>query len=504
MGYNNIVDGSHCVVTGYTNTVPSNYCSVFGNTNTLGSTYATPYSLVAGGNNTVDGSSGAVGYNCVVGYSCTVAHDYNAVFGDTNTVNCEGCGVFGSNNTVAGTFDSLYSLVAGESNTVDGVIGSAGYNCVVGYSCDVDGGYNAVFGNANTCASYYGLIGGVASYLYVNSKNSIAWGEDVRVGFTTGAPGTLAVGKNIDSTGYFNSKGGEYFGYGCLVGNTLVASGAYSYLFGTNLTLTGATYEYTMVCGSGVTVGATNSSSWSAVFGKNHNVDGFGGQGYNLVAGDSQNVDAAYSCTMGAYNTTGGNFVFAHGDTCTVSQDYALARGDHCVASAKYGAATGYATVARWWGQKVHSGFTPTTSTPGESQNTLVLSASCEHIGSPAVWRQLWPDGDGGSASLGMVVDTTYYFHFLVVARKKGQAGTPQTKTWYGRFAVQRDSGASTLVGSSVTADFSTSAGDEASWDFQISVVSDAIVFEGKGSADGTNPTHFQLHVYGPEVCTAN
>jgi len=217
---------------------------------------------------------------------------------------------------------------------------------------------------------------------------------------------------------------------------------------------------------------------------------------------------ADYSATFGVLNDNYGHYSLMSGSNNVVgsSGDYSAVFGSRNEANEAYGLVSGYGCVSRWYSQVVHSGYTPDTDFPGESQNTINLSASCEHIGSPAVWTELFLDGDSGSERVTVVADTSYYFHYKVVARKKGQGSSPMTKSWHGEFLAQRDTLGQTIVGTpTVTSDFATSAGDEASWDFQIGLGGPgALKFDGKGSADATNPTHFQLYLYGPEVCTAH
>lgn len=553
VGELNTVTASYSFVAGDSNTLTAgSHSAIFGDTNVVGATYGSPYSLVAGYGHAVDGSSYAEGYNCIVGNANNVDGDGNivagyshdvvsfcgAVFGQDNTTSsganrvlvfgelndlASGAGyslvggysndvnngysiVNGNGSTLGTTYGSSYSLLIGNTTSVGGSASANGHNCVVAETSTVNGDHNAVFGDTNTVAASRCFVQGDTQVvssddsfamgdtntIYTNSDFSVALGYDVNVGLSVGGPYTFAMGYDIDYTGYNDGKLG-YVGYSCLVGRLLTVDAApYAYVFGRDISVSQGTNIFGgIVVGSGHVVGATNGAMFSAVFGSGHDVDGDATDyGCHLVAGRDHDVDALCGVALGRDNVLSGNYGFVH--------------GYYCETAGTYGWATGYASKSRWFGQYAHSGYSPASGTPGESQNTLILSASCSHLGSPAAFVQLRPDGHSGTENLTMVVDTTYYYHFLVVARKKAQGATEQTKTWYGRFAAQRDSSASSLVGSTVTADFATSNGDEADWDFQVSVASDAIVFEGKGSADATNATYFQLYVYGPEVCTAN
>jgi len=500
-GLSNTIGAEWSVASGNSNNIygGSDYCAVFGDNNGIGFLYDSPHTAVFGDSNGVDGSvANEIGCNVVGGYYNSIGADYSAVFGYANTLHSDYSFVAGGSNSIGVTIDAPYSVVFGQNNTVNGfnylgtdyghslvhgalnsvtsfgsiVIGQqntisasytstftavfgyqntvgvnadSNYSIVAGFSHDVDGKYCAVFGVNNVVLGDWNLIGGNA--------NGITGGRNVFGGLNSSVVGDYNVGggESQDVTG----------------GHNIVAGYAHD-----------VASDYCAIFGNYNVVGATYGSHMSLVAGYWNTVDGSSSAiGRNCVVGEQCNVDGDY------------NAVFGYGHSAVES--YALVYGK----SAK----------ANWFGQMAFSGFAPSTSYPGESQNNL-FSASCECLGDPAAFTQLYPDGHGGSKDLLMQVDGSYYFHFAVLARKKGQGATEQTASWYGRVMAQRDSGGSGLVASaSVTPDFATSNGDESSWGFQVSVDgSHNIVFEGKGSADATNPTYFQLMVWGPNVNTTN
>lgn len=512
--------GCNCVV-GNAIVNDGDYNAIFGDTHDIDCSY----SLVSGSDSDVDGT-----YCGVFGESHTVAGQHSVVGGFTQTLAASStcCGVFGHTNNIGATKASPYSLIAGEANTVDGnTTNQYGYNCVVGDTCDVDGDYCGAFGKGHTVAS----------------DTSSCFGESNSIGVTVDSPGSFVSGYSNTVNGWFYMS--TYWGWNSVFGAENNITGAGCVVLG-RLNTFSATYSpaYTVAMGRSHVVGSRSATAYCVVGGYLNTVDG----NHNVVYGNIHDVSGNTCAVFGNDNTVVGTANFVCGSTNDVSNNYNLVGGatnyvtslscgvfgeQHDVAgnysvvggyynnvtSGLYGAIFGYqneidesntfvygrGAKANWYGQMAFSGFAPSTSAPGESQNNM-FSASCECLGDPATWTQLYPDGHGGSKTILMEADGSYYFHFAVVARKKGQGATELTKSWYGRIMAQRDSGGSNLVGTpTVTPDFATSNGDEASWDFRITVDgSHNIVFEGLGSVDASDPTYFQLYVWGPNVGTAN
>ena len=427
------------------------------------------------------GGAAAANDSFVGGNACIVTAGslYSAVFGDSNTI--------GATNA------SPHSFVAGDQNTVDGDSSNKeGNNCVVGLLHDIAGDYNAVFGRDNAVSSDYCIVSGRGndvSNIYcavfainsnIDSPYCLVAGNNHAVGVNYGSQYSLIVGFTIDVDG---STANQY-GYNCLVGNTLTINADYVICHGYGHNVDS---DYCAVFCSNNTVGGTKASPYSLVAGKNNNVQGnpTNEDGYNCVSGFSHDIDADYC--------------FASGKDGLISADYGVSIGQYCDVVEEYGQATGYGSKSRWFNQISHSGYTQSTSTPGQSQNMINLSLSGSHLGSPAYWQQLRPDGHGGSKDLEIQLNTAHYFHYLVVAIKRGQDTSEQIKTWYGRFYAFRDSGGVTF-GSSGVSDFSTSNGDEASWLLEVTFSGNNIIFRGQGSNDASDATDFQAYVYGPEV----
>jgi hypothetical protein len=85
---------------------------MFGDTNTVGATYGSPYSIIGGNGNSVDGSSSELGSSCVVGDTCNVDGDYNTVSGYSHTVGASCCAVFGELHSVSEDKTLVYGAYA--------------------------------------------------------------------------------------------------------------------------------------------------------------------------------------------------------------------------------------------------------------------------------------------------------------------------------------------------------------------------------------------------------
>lgn len=220
-GESNNVDCDYAMVFGLSNTVSDIYgavstTAVFGTANIVGNLIPSPFSIIVGSSNTVNGFSPGpppaptTGNNAVFGGGNTVNGSYIFMAGSINAILAGGgdySAVFGFSHILQTT--STYSLVSGFDHTLTNA-----RHCVVGgYQNTVAGmipsynGANAVFGRANNVSAEYSLVAGYTNSVSSNTSGCVVGGRNHSV--TSGSQ-CAVFGQNHTVNGQNHVVGGAY------------------------------------------------------------------------------------------------------------------------------------------------------------------------------------------------------------------------------------------------------------------------------------------------------
>ena len=198
-----------------------------------------------------------------------------------------------------------------------------------------DSRYSFVFGDGNTVASDYGIIGGLSNTTPNGANSSNVLGASCVLG--TGIYQNV-FGRNISSSGDHSfTIGKDHINsgpYSSVLGRDNNNTSSYNLISGYQNISTGGTYSSILGRGNSTT------SSYVFIAGFNNIVDGTGG----AAIGTSNTVSGVYASTIGGLNNTANNSYASviGGQNNISSGQHSLSFGVNCTASGNYSVAGGF------------------------------------------------------------------------------------------------------------------------------------------------------------------
>jgi hypothetical protein len=381
--------------------------------------------------------------------------------------------VSGTSNDLGISTPSLsYCRVWGHDNIINDTVSLFGFNSVWGWDNNVDG--------------MWILVNGTGNVVHAGSMGATIFGNTH-----------------------------DYFGFACFVSgqNCIVDSAQWSGLFGEGISLTAS--EGSWLFGAGIT-GA--DCHWTGAIGLNHDIGGACNfvAGYahvvrgagNIVAGQEHQVDDFKTGTPEANAVFGGENLVGGVDSIVAGRKHIVSDAIGKVALFGYGhEANGGTEFSLWFGKEITNGWY-SSFMHGTGKDALGNWVG-QNFPEVALWgktvdateTELFLDGPGGSAVLSTAnwgTKGAYLLDVLILAHRTDVRG--QVKIWRKVLIVTEAPGSDALViqDPSMSSSWSTSLGNESSWDFELdwqTLPSDYIRFLATGYAGES--IHWQVSIRG-------
>jgi len=434
----------------------------------------TPGSLIFGqGNRTLDFDE--IGYLYVGGANNQVDHSpFSKVHGSENRVFAAPFSeVFGIANDLGISTPSMeYGRIWGHDNVVNDTISLFGFNSVWGWNNDVDGMGALVNGMGNTIRA-----GSMGASVFGNLNDYF--------GVATLIVGQLCLVDGSQWSGLFGES-------------ISLTNSENSWFFGDSIT--GADCHFSGALGTGIDIGGT--CNFAAGYG--HLVRGAG----NIVAGQENQVDDFKTGEPEANAVFGGENMVGGVDSIVAGRKHSVVDTVGKIALFGYGhEAAGGTEFGLWFGKEVTNGWY-SSFMHGTGKDALGNWVG-QNFPEVALWgkttdateTELFLDGPGGHEVLttgNWGENGAYFIEVMILAHRTDVRG--QVKIWKQVLVVTEDPGSAALVvlNPSMSSVWSTSLGNESSWDFEIdwqTLPVDYIRFLATGYAGET--IHWQVSIRG-------